>query len=309
MMVNACVPFSLMVPVAKQTFAQIVDGLPLSSVAYDTYDGCVFDANTLLVDAKLLRDYQAAPVGSTAEFTTQLVELVARAIHQIAVWFYKQNTNRHKDDSLSRWRPSETYAPFYPATFHTTLFCHPWYRDYDQYPEGIGDCVGYWAEARIFGGVVLLDRRDPESTPDAEPDAIYLRPDRSGVIYRIYRLLDSQTEELSRFLLSDTTPPQHCPLPLLPSEANRQRVDPEEDIEITGIHRDPWERRPRQYGEPRFRDRRLKDVVDTFNYLSYEDWGAARGQKGTEKEERKAQKGKEAKLSPSHPTIFCLNKP
>ena len=49
---------------------------------------------------------------------------------------------------------------FYPRTFPTTLFCHPWYRDYDQYPNGIADSVGYWAEARILGGVVLFDRRN-----------------------------------------------------------------------------------------------------------------------------------------------------
>jgi hypothetical protein len=48
---------------------------------------------------------------------------------------------------------------FYPRTFPTTLFCHSWYRDYDQYPNGIAGSVGYWAEARILGGVVLFDRR------------------------------------------------------------------------------------------------------------------------------------------------------
>lgn len=52
--------------------------------------------------------------------------------------------------------------------------------------------VGYWAESRILGGVVLFDRRDPEARPAADPDpeltefntgptvdpdAIYLHPD------------------------------------------------------------------------------------------------------------------------------------
>lgn len=85
------------------------------------------------------------------------------------MWLYndKQDTNRHKGDALSSWRPSEGEMQFYPATFPTTLFCHPWYRDYDQYPEGIADSVAYWAEARIFGGVVLFDRRNPESIRDA----------------------------------------------------------------------------------------------------------------------------------------------
>ncbi len=78
-----------------------------------------------------------------------------------------QDTSRHKDDTLGRWRPAEERKRLYPATFPTTLFCHPWYRDYDQYPEGIADSVGYWAEGRILGGVVLFDRRDPDSVEDA----------------------------------------------------------------------------------------------------------------------------------------------
>jgi hypothetical protein len=32
--------------------------------------------------------------------------------------------------------------------------------DYDQYPDGLADVAGYWAEDRIFGGVVLFDRGD-----------------------------------------------------------------------------------------------------------------------------------------------------
>ena len=64
-------------------------------------------------------------------------------------------------------------------------------------------------------------------------------------------------------------------------------MDPEQAIEVTGIYRDPWERRlrPLQHG-----DRRTKDVVDTFNYLSREDWRAAklRGSKERGKREREA---------------------
>ncbi len=107
------------------------------------------------------------------------------------------------------------------------------------------------------------------------------------IIYRICRLLESQKEELVQFLLSEATPPHHCPLPILPDEASRQRVDPEQAIEVTGIYRDPWERRlrPLHHG-----DRRTKDVVDTFNYLSREDWRAAklRGSKERGKREREA---------------------
>ena len=70
-------------------------------------------------------------------------------------------------------------------------------------------------------------------------------------------------------MLSETTPPPQCPLPLLPSENNRQRVDPEQAIETTGIFRDPWERQVRPLD---WADARIKDVMDLFNYLSFEDW-------------------------------------
>jgi hypothetical protein len=48
-----------------------------------------------------------------------------------------------------------------------TLFFHQWYTDYELYPNGVADAVGFWAEARILGGVVLFDRRDPKTYPDA----------------------------------------------------------------------------------------------------------------------------------------------
>ncbi|KAK3291340.1 uncharacterized protein B0H64DRAFT_331067 [Chaetomium fimeti] len=179
-------------PLAKETYAQIVDGLPLSHVAKDCYridlsphhplldehkelcPGVLeeaekmcssFDTTTLLMPSKLVRDYESATPGSSS-FSVTLIELVARAVHQIAAWLYLQDTSRHKDDTLGRWRPSEKARPFYPRTFPTTLFCHPWYRDYGQYPNGVADSVGYWAEARVLGGVVLFDRRDPESVED-----------------------------------------------------------------------------------------------------------------------------------------------
>jgi hypothetical protein len=89
----------------------------------------------------------------------------------LAAWLYKQDTSRHKDDALGTWRPSEEYKLFYPHTFPATIFCHPWYRDYDQYPGGIADSVGYWAEARILGGVILFDRRNPELVKDCEDNS------------------------------------------------------------------------------------------------------------------------------------------
>ncbi|KAK3300662.1 uncharacterized protein B0H64DRAFT_314328, partial [Chaetomium fimeti] len=217
---------------------------------------------------KLLHGYEAVAPG-TPRCSTKPIELVARAVHDIGVWLYRQDTSRHKDDALGRWPPSEEHKRFYRRAFLGTVFSHPWYPDYDQYPEGIADCVGYWAEVRILGGVMLFDRRDPESVSEAAVNAVYIHPDRRLVTYRICRLLEDQKEALALFLGSGTTPSQRCPLPLLPDQANLERVDPTEAIETTGIYRDIWERRPLP---PSDSDPRLKDVSDYVNYPSRQDW-------------------------------------
>jgi len=115
-----------------------------------------------------------------------------------------------------------------------------------------------------------------------QPDAIYVHADRARVIYRICRLLDSQTDELTEFLLADPTP-QHYPLPILPSEANLERVDPEQALETTGIYRDKWERRLRPLEET---DWRTRDVSDFFNYTSPQDWREATVRAGGERWKR-----------------------
>ena len=86
--------------------------------------------------------------------------------------------------------------------------------------------------------------------------------------YRIYRLLDGQKLELLQFLLSEAPPPGSSPLPILGDQNNRRRVDPEEPVEITGIYRDLWERKP--LGKDQL-DRRLKDVIDRIDFPTDED--------------------------------------
>ncbi|KAI0006496.1 hypothetical protein F4779DRAFT_629777 [Xylariaceae sp. FL0662B] len=286
-------------PIAKTTYGQIVDGLPLAEAAHDSYFGTItcghplldqhlklssevldkldqlystFDPGTLRMSSTLLSAFRAASPGSRA-FDVHLIELVARSVHQIAVLLFKQGPIRPEDDPLLSWRPSEdSMSTLYPMGFPSTFFLHHWYRDYDQYPEGIADGVRYWAESRIFGGVVLFDRRTPGSAEGVEPDAIYFHSDNRDVTYRIYRLLDDQKQQLLQFLLSEV-PPQFYPLPIHGSMDNRHRVDPEEPIKETGIYRDKWERKVRPDVEG---DARLRDVVDDFNYISYDDWRDAR---------------------------------
>jgi hypothetical protein len=79
-----------------------------------------------------------------------------------------------------------------------TLFYHAWYRDPIQYPEGVADMAGYWAENRVLGGVVLFDREEARKI-GAGPDAVYIHPDRDKVTYRICLLTDAQKKALVNF--------------------------------------------------------------------------------------------------------------
>ncbi|KAK3934669.1 hypothetical protein QBC46DRAFT_358846 [Diplogelasinospora grovesii] len=299
--------------ISEITLAQIVDGLPLSVVEKDTYTGsgylsgdhplhqkhkqlCPgvlektrqlyigFDVDTLQISSKLLHEYKISAPGSRA-FQIRLIELAAVSIHQVAVQLYKLDASLHKDDGIASWEPPKEHPLFWilnPDGAPPTLFQHRQYRDYDQYPDGVADGVGYWAESRIFGGVVLFDRREPGSADDVDPQGVYLHPERKNMTYRIYRLLDSQKLELLQFLLSNAEPPGILsPLPILGDENNRQRVDPEEPVETTGIYRDLWERKPLGKDEL---DRRLRDVTDRIDFPTDDDLYHAQERAGIRRE-------------------------
>lgn len=125
-----------------------------------------------------------------------------------------------------------------------TLFLHRWYRNHAQYPHGAADVAGYWAENRVLGGVVLFNRKaEAREGSSVGADAVYLHPDRNEVTYRICLLTDAQKKALLDFLLNKPGTGSTCPLPIIPDETNRQRVDPEEPIRYTGVYRDQWERK------------------------------------------------------------------
>jgi hypothetical protein len=79
--------------------------------------------------------------------------------------------------------------------------------------------VGYWAKARILGGV-LFNQRQLDAKPSVETDAIYFHSDQYGITYRIYQLLPEQLKALLNFLISDRPTPKN-PLPILGDERNR----------------------------------------------------------------------------------------
>lgn len=95
--------------------------------------------------------------------------MIAVAIHQIAVYLYNLNLDLGNHKDLVKWvapADDDIFYDFHPDGKLPTLFIHKQYRDIEEYPNRAADMVGYWAEAEIFGGVVLFDRRKPS---DQEP--------------------------------------------------------------------------------------------------------------------------------------------
>ncbi|KAI0006248.1 hypothetical protein F4779DRAFT_597145 [Xylariaceae sp. FL0662B] len=284
--------------IAELTYAQIIDGLPLVDTVNDTCVGGLsnrhplydmheqicngvmerteeiranFDPGVLKFDSQLIYAYQRASAGLRA-FKTRMIEMVAGAIHQIAALLYHRDTSLHKEEGITTWAPSKDdtlFWNFFPDGPPPTLFRHEWYNDHEQYPDGVGDMVGYWAESRILGEVVLFDRGT--STREPDPEAVFSHSDRYEITYRIYQLLESQKQQLLDFLLSDDPGPS--PLPILGDTKNDRRVDPEEPIENTGIYRYIWERKPLPPDGP---DARSRDVWDKLEYPTRADFEGAR---------------------------------
>jgi len=205
---------------------------------------------------------------------TRLVEMAAVAIHEIAVQLFKKlGTSLHTNDPIASWVPPKDDWNFWfvnPEGAWPTLFRHRFYVNNNQYPDGLADVVGYWAETRIFGGVVLFDRRHPATSPDVQPDSVWLHPQHKDVTYRIHQLLDDQKKQLLDFLTSES--PDLNLLPILPNDRNTRREDPEEPLQNTGIYRNIYERKP--LGEDDG-DYRYKDVWDQFEFPTRADWDRA----------------------------------
>ncbi|KAK5662340.1 hypothetical protein OQA88_8249 [Cercophora sp. LCS_1] len=117
------------------------------------------DLATLNFAPDLLSAFQRSPVG-TQRFELRLMEILAVACHNIAVYLWNLDDGIHKHQVYEDWRdkPGQELLGRLIVYRGHTPFYHNNYQDFDQYPNGLADLVGYWAEARIFGGVILFDR-------------------------------------------------------------------------------------------------------------------------------------------------------
>lgn len=203
-----------------------------------------------------LLQYQEPPPGSSKS-TLPLIELVAVAIHRIAVLLYKANSpNRHSCIRMDRICSSTVRGK---TSFHPTPFCLSQYSDPAQYPEGVTELPGYWAEDRIFAGVVLFGRggigersvlksypfpRNKKFNEIPQCNDLWLHPSRKGVTRQICAVTEEKLGKLVQFLESENQGDQTaCPLPILVDITYHRRVDNEIAIPEHNIYRDRWERR------------------------------------------------------------------
>ncbi|KAK4244759.1 hypothetical protein C7999DRAFT_17031 [Corynascus novoguineensis] len=195
---------------------------------------------------QVMQRYQRAAPASR-EFKMRLIELVAAGIHQIAVILFQSDDKVHSKEHIHivhSWKREPDWMDTgrrEPVLFEypdppPTLFCHWDYINHEQYPYGLADVAGYWAEDRIIGGITVFDR----GKSGTECNDIYIHSAREDYTPRVSRLLESQFNDLIEFLLSEQ--PSATPLPILPSEANEPRYDSWDAMAVHRIFRDPWER-------------------------------------------------------------------
>lgn len=189
-------------PIAKATYAQIIDGTPLrtpysdeikaaesglrktisvgdrktpSNHALQEYEKIrtIFAPQDLKLDLKvrdpflrvahifrsdstqLAQAYQNAPPDSP-EHLLRLLEIAAASVHALAGIVY---ASHHEDLEIKPpMPPGGHHLRFHLTDDFYVKFYHTSYQRFDDYPFGLLSVVGYWAEAELFGGVVLLER-------------------------------------------------------------------------------------------------------------------------------------------------------
>lgn len=84
------------------------------------------------------------------------VELIAVTIHSIAAHLFKLADGGFHKNAV--WPSDEAYQQKnlskWPTPFSVLFY------SMQNYPDGLADMAGYWAEEQIFGGVVLFGRGD-----------------------------------------------------------------------------------------------------------------------------------------------------
>lgn len=104
----------------------------------------------------------------------RLIEPVVATCHQIGAYLFELGDGAHKHELHNAWlakvlqeeESGKTCRAYFPPP---AAFFHRFYHFHKQYPRGVADVVGYWAEGRIFGGVVAFDRGESEQEVSWHP--------------------------------------------------------------------------------------------------------------------------------------------
>ncbi|KAJ6785168.1 hypothetical protein PWT90_09564 [Aphanocladium album] len=326
---------------ATQTLAQLMDGLPLLDVSKACLSAnnlkgsplkthtklCSgslekaeklitdFNATQLQYDPALLQEFQRAELGSDT-FLIRLLELVARAIHCIAVSVDKTAEKCHDgniQEAIEYHTPPEVILigrntrdypyPEPPAS----PSCHANYTQHEQYPNGASELAGFWAEDQIFGGVVLFDRGDCGT----EAKSVWLHSSKHSWTTRIWKPLEWQMRAMKRFFetgrLEDIAEeaderekelarimsarqrkflrePWKGGFPFFCDMDNPERHDDWDAMKLHNIYKDEWERslpdsKPDSGPLDTFNYPELQSMADAIMYapdITYEDANASR---------------------------------
>ena len=107
---------------------------------------------------QVAQDYQNAPL-STREHEFRLLEIAAASVNALAGIIY---ASFHPDTNIHPQTAERPY-PFVKTDDFYVRFYHTAYQKFHSYPFGLLNVVGYWAEAELFGGVILFERGDSGS--------------------------------------------------------------------------------------------------------------------------------------------------
>ncbi|KAM0350887.1 hypothetical protein HYE67_000893 [Fusarium culmorum] len=265
-----CRAFSnlLSTDIAEHTYAQILDGLPTEDsllegspyieghpvselehtpicegfleksrrmhAALNPYD--------LQFDEHILSSFQEATKDSE-EYSLRLIELTVVACHQIAVYLFNLDDGVHKHQLYEDWAQQRQMEQVLASEVRDVIppcaFFHTSYYYFDQYPQGLADVVGYWAEGQIFGGVVVFDRGETE----AECKSMWIHGARLRGPRTLYPPTPDQFDSLINFLLSEPKEEAACPLPIHGINENRPRWHPYDALAKYHIFRDKYERK------------------------------------------------------------------
>ncbi|KAF7563632.1 hypothetical protein G7046_g454 [Stylonectria norvegica] len=256
--------------IAEFTYAQILDGLPTEKSLRESFavvkdhpvytkhhaEICPgfldkarkfraqFTTDQLRFQSKPLIAFQDAPSKSNA-FQLRLIELVVVACHQIGAYLYDLDDGAHKHQVYNDWVEqvleekkngvqSRKYLQPPPTAFSHRSYWYP-----DQYPRGLADVAGYWAESKIFGGVVVFDRGETEQ----ECKSMWIHEGSTRGPRTLYPPTQEQFDSLVNFLLAAPDEELTSPLPIHGARINRPRWHPYHAFAYYHIFRDKYERK------------------------------------------------------------------